>query len=86
MKGNYSLSIETAQQHFPALKRTVYLAEKYGIKLVSHYYQLTNRGKVCCHWWLVLDKKTKKKEFQRNQILLGMLRNFDQYEKNKHLT
>lgn len=81
MKGTY-YSVANAVAKFPALKRTVELAKEFDIKIVGHFAQLTKRGKVCCHWWLVLDNDTNVKEYQRNRDLTGWLKNCKQYQKN----
>ena len=81
MKGTYSKSVTSAVNQYPALKRTVDLAKKYGIKIVGHFSQLTKKGNVCCHWWLVLEDD-KSKEYQRNNELLNWLKNCERYDKN----
>jgi hypothetical protein len=83
MEYRYSRSIETAQQHYPTLKKTVYLATKHDVKLCSHFAQLTKRGKVARHWWVVLDNDTNTKESQSNQELLDTLKIFEEIKNNQ---
>ena len=82
MKYVASSSVKVAQNHYPNLRKTVYLATKYGIKLVGHCAQMTKRGKVARHWWLVLDNDTNTKEYESNQELLDTFKIFEEI-KNK---
>jgi hypothetical protein len=78
MKYITSSSIEVAQKHYPTLRKTVYLATKHDMKLVGHFAQMTKKGKVARHWWVVLDNDTNTKESRCNQEVLDTLKIFDE--------
>lgn len=78
MKYVTSSTIEVAQKHYPTLRKTVYLATKHNFKLYGHCAQLTKKGKVARHWWLVMDNDTNTKDYKSNQELLNTLKIFDE--------
>jgi hypothetical protein len=81
MKGEYSKSLKEAVVKYPALKRTINLANEFDLKIVKHFVRFTQKGKVYQHLFLTKDKETGEELWETNNNLLNMLLGWKSFKK-----